>query len=161
MPIYLSLYIDCLIHEVTFRNCSLSTGIRTNPMKVDYVADKISIAHGMEDNSELQDWLYITSSFVNDIVECHSFQTCNIEMKQRIKHLLFIIKVVREGDNAQLAVLFEEHESLLVMFSTFLQKCFNYKYFFCRVILRMDPFRGQVNCILRPGKNKFRGGAMR
>ena len=60
------------------------------------------------------DWLDITSSFVNDMVNCKSFQTCNSEMKQRIKHLLFILKLVQDGNGAQLVFVLEEHTSLLV-----------------------------------------------
>ena len=72
----------------------------------------------METNDDLvkslHDWLDITSSFVNDVVSCHSFQTCNTEMKQRIKHLLFILKMVVDGNSAQLVFVLEEHKSLLV-----------------------------------------------
>ena len=73
---------------------------------------------GMGSNDELvksqHNWLGITSSFVNDIVSCQSFQTCNSEMKQRIKHLLFILKMVLDGNSAQLVFVLEEHKSLLV-----------------------------------------------
>ena len=74
--------------------------------------------NGMEAHDELgtnvQDWLSITSSFVNDTVTCHSFQTCNSEIKQRIRHLLFILKLVRDGNSAQLVLVLGEHKSLLV-----------------------------------------------
>ena len=77
-----------------------------------------SMVNGMGPNDELvkslHDWLGITSSFVNDIVICHSFQTCNSEMKQRIKHLLFILKLVQDGNSAELFFVLEEHKSLLV-----------------------------------------------
>ena len=77
-----------------------------------------SMVNGMGPNDELvkslHDWLGITSSFVNDMVTCQSFQTCNSEMKQRIKHLLFILKMVQDGNKTQLVFVLEEHKSLLV-----------------------------------------------
>ena len=64
----------------------------------------------------LIDWLKILASFMMDIIKCHSFQTKDSEMNQRINLLLFILNIVIEGNNIQLQSVFQDLKTLLVMY---------------------------------------------
>ena len=70
-----------------------------------------------EADNDKQDWLFtvtsFTKKFVSEIIDCHSFQACDTEMKQRIKHLLFILNFVEKGDNKQLQTVLQDNKSLL------------------------------------------------
>ena len=64
----------------------------------------------------LIDLLKILASFMMDIIKCHSFQTKDSEMNQRINLLLFILNIVIEGNNIQLQSVFQDLKTLLVMY---------------------------------------------
>ena len=71
-------------------------------------------SHDMGEN--LLDWLKILASLMMDIIKCHSFQTNNSEINQRINHLLFILNLVKEGNNIQLHSVFQDLKTLQVMY---------------------------------------------
>ena len=70
------------------------------------------------DNSEmgsnLYDWINILATFILDIIKCHGLQTNDSEMNQRINHLVFILNLVKEGNNKQLCTVLQDLKTLLV-----------------------------------------------
>lgn len=74
--------------------------------------------HEMGDSYEkgenLLDWLNTLASFMMDTIKLHGFQTKDSEMNQRINHLLFILNLVKEGNNRQLHGVFQDLRTLLV-----------------------------------------------
>ena len=52
-------------------------------------------------------------NFVNDIIDCQSFQACDTEVKQRIKHLLFLLNFVEEGNCKQFQRVLQDNNILL------------------------------------------------
>ena len=71
-------------------------------------------SHDMDEN--LIDWLKILASMMIDIIKCHGFQTKDSEMNQRINLFLFILNIVKEGNNRQLHGVFQDLKTLLVMY---------------------------------------------
>ena len=69
-------------------------------------------SHEMGEN--LLDWLNILASFMMDTIKLHGFQTNDSEMNQRINHLIFILNLVKEGNNRQLQGVFQDLRTLLV-----------------------------------------------
>ena len=71
-------------------------------------------SHKMENGENLLDWLNILASFMMDTIKLHGFQTNDSEMNQRINHLIFILNLVKEGNNRQLQGVFQDLRTLLV-----------------------------------------------
>ena len=71
-------------------------------------------SHDMVEN--LLDWLKILANLMIDIIKCQGFQTNDIEMNQRINHLLFILNLVKEGNNIQLQSVFQDLKTLQVTY---------------------------------------------
>ena len=71
-------------------------------------------SHKMENGENLLDWLNLLASFMMDTIKFHGFQTNNSEMNQRINHLIFILNLVKEGNNRQLQGVFQDLRTLLV-----------------------------------------------
>ena len=71
-------------------------------------------SHKMENGENLLDWLNILASFMMDTIKFHNFQTNDSEMNQRINHLIFILNLVKEGNNRQLQGVFQDLRTLLV-----------------------------------------------
>ena len=76
----------------------------------------IVMGESHEIGANLLDWLKLLASFMMDIIKCHSFQTNDSEMKQRINHLLFILNLVKEGNNMQLHSVFQDLKILQVTY---------------------------------------------
>ena len=66
-----------------------------------------------DEQSGLNTFTSFAKKFVSDIIDCQSFQACDTEMKQRIKHLLFILNFVEEGNSKQLQIVLQDNKSLL------------------------------------------------
>ena len=70
-----------------------------------------------EADEDEQGWLSTFTSFVknfvNDIIDCQSFQACDTEVKQRIKHLLFLLNFVEEGNCEQFQRVLQDIKVLL------------------------------------------------
>ena len=64
----------------------------------------------------LLDWLKILASLMIDIIKCRGFQANSSEMNQRINHLLFILNLVKKGNNSQLHGVFQDLKTLQVMY---------------------------------------------
>ena len=79
------------------------------------------ITYEMEGSQEAdedeQGWLQTFTSFVknfvNDIIDCQSFQACDTEVKQRVKHLLFLLNFVEEGNCEQFQRVLQDNKVLL------------------------------------------------
>ena len=122
----------------------------------------------MWDNSEmgsnLNDWINILATFILDIIKCHGLQTNDSEMNQRINHLVFILNLVKEGNNKQLCTVLQDLKTLLVG-SDFIEnaqiKQVSSILVSFRTMSRQDPFHGQVNNISNLGKIEFKGDTIR
>ena len=70
-----------------------------------------------EEDADEQSWLNtftgFVKNFVSGIMDCKSFLACDTEMKQRIKHFLFILNFLEEGNSKQLQIVLQDNKSLL------------------------------------------------
>lgn len=66
-----------------------------------------------EMGSNLNHWIHILATFILDIIKCHGLQTNDIEMNQRINHLVFILNLVKEGNIKQLCFVLQDLKTLL------------------------------------------------
>ena len=72
--------------------------------------------HEMEGNQEADATFTFTTfvkNFVSDIIDCQSFQACDIEVKQRIKHLLFVLNFFEVGNFKQFQSVLQDNKILL------------------------------------------------
>ena len=110
--------------------------------------------------SNLYDWINILATFILDIIKCHGLQTNDSEMNQRINHLVFILNLVKEGNNKQLCTVLQDLKTLLVG-RDLIENAQIKQVSFFRTMLREDPFHGQVNNISNLGKIEFKGDTIR